>query len=559
MMTTDELVRQIVWTYELPPKLEERITRIATQRMHERRHNLYPNTPEALYNDIAHLVEAFGAPYGARLPLSLDLPVAFGSDTTFHEFIGEEDRRLSKFFEDERQSGMPLQEIVEILKGRIDSPYLDVVHRLLSSRNEKGGLILDVAPDKIDTRRVQDRLKELIDRFTINGKLVVPARPIQQVSFEPLNIEFGVRRFKGDPLTFFYEHRNVYEQLTRVQLYRVDRGLYETLRKHGQLDRAIPFRKTRGNRVIGPEDTARILAAFQLYRSSAYRTAKETGFSNATIVKYWIKAGLMQPRKKKEALPPEQVAKVLEAHSIYGGSANMAARNLPFGYSTIVKYWKRADLKISKPRYHSTGQQQSLTEEEIGQVVAAHKVYDGRASEAAEHLPYSSGTIIKYWRLGTLKPNLRKANHLTPDEIRIVFQAHTTYDGNAYEASQHLSYSSTTFRRRWKASGLELREPGGQSPPTNEIDEIVEAYAKYGGNAREAERHLPYSRPKIISHWRKAGFAITRAKKEHFLADDDVAKIVTAHETYHGNVSETAKRLGFSRPSVEKYWKAAGL
>ena len=77
-------------------------------------------------------------------------------------------------------------------------------------------------------------------RYERDGRIALPARPIREIRFTPLNIRFIRRRYGGDPIGFFQDNQIAYAGLRRSDLARFDAGLYHALRESQQLDRAIP-------------------------------------------------------------------------------------------------------------------------------------------------------------------------------------------------------------------------------------------------------------------------------------------------------------------------------
>ena len=69
-MATAEMVRDIVSTYELPPKLEQRVTSIASLRTTE----LGLGDFNRVYMWVGHLVESYTAPYAENRALRFDRP-----------------------------------------------------------------------------------------------------------------------------------------------------------------------------------------------------------------------------------------------------------------------------------------------------------------------------------------------------------------------------------------------------------------------------------------------------------------------------------------------------
>ena len=67
---------------------------------------------------------------------------------------------------------------------------------------------------------------------------------IRHGQLDKAGLQMKRRQFNGDPLTFFNEHYKS-KRLTRGQLQKEDISLYQTLRRYGQLEEAIP-KKYRG-------------------------------------------------------------------------------------------------------------------------------------------------------------------------------------------------------------------------------------------------------------------------------------------------------------------------
>lgn len=87
------------------------------------------------------------------------------------------------------------------------------------------------------------------------------------------------------------------------------------------------------------------------------------------------------------------VDEIVAAHEAYGGNASEAARHLPYSEGTIVRHWREEGFRVM-----SIGEQARLTEEEIGEITAAHAIYNGNAFLAAKKLHHGHSTITKYWR-----------------------------------------------------------------------------------------------------------------------------------------------------------------
>ncbi len=340
-MTNDGLVRGIVETYDLSPKLEERIVWIASERIDE----LSIHGFDEVYRYISGLIEKFQMHYAERLALRLDKPI----ETRFGEIypsIGVEDRDLSSLFEGQEPKEIPerisINEAISILERRMDEHSCELMRQLLHQGSSGGYLPLNISPEEIieNLPAIQLRLEELAYQYEKDGKIVTPPRPIIAVRFDPLAIRFGRRRYNGNPLAFFRAHPDVYEGRSRTEFERFDGGLCTSLRKYRQIDEAIP-----------------------------------------------ISDGWRLPQAKKEG--------IVAAYKTYEGNASEASRHMTHSIQTILRCWEDAGLDIMQ-------QGHPLEEAQIAEIVAAHPTYKGNASEASRHLPYHMDTISKYWKVAGL-------------------------------------------------------------------------------------------------------------------------------------------------------------
>lgn len=229
---------QLIETYELPPKLEERILAIALRKVEE---ESIDNFAQA-YREISNLVDIFKTPRAERHAVRLDHAQSNDDERTYHETIGEIDRTLESISEE------PVSEIIDIVPQQVlDQLEEKVDEHVLMKMKEIFGEYMTIQvglnPEEVVQSRsvIEERAKKLFDKFMINGQVKIPRRPIKRVTFQPeLRIEFGVRRFNGNPLAFFRENNDVYGRMSRRQLQQFDSGLYANLLSLDQLEEAIP-------------------------------------------------------------------------------------------------------------------------------------------------------------------------------------------------------------------------------------------------------------------------------------------------------------------------------
>ena|SRR3989338_5885792 len=91
-MIEDKLIKEIVSTYGLPSKLEEKIIGKASIGINEFEISGFDN----VYRYIAYLIEQFQVPFEERVALRLDKLVTSDSRTTYHELIGDKDTQVDE-------------------------------------------------------------------------------------------------------------------------------------------------------------------------------------------------------------------------------------------------------------------------------------------------------------------------------------------------------------------------------------------------------------------------------------------------------------------------------
>ena len=213
------------------------------------------------------------------------------------------------------------------------------------------------------------------------------------------------RRYNGNPLAYFISNFDLYVGMNRSRLSGSDPGLYKALGRAGQLEKAIPEanelsvelgRKVgKGEIDLSESVIEKIIKAYHLYKGNAAEAARSLKHGCSTVIRHWRNAGL-KIQKRGSRLPENEIEKIIKAYQIYHKNATEAARHLYHSPSAIIRHWRNAGLKIQKMGSR-------LPENEIKEIVKAYQTYDRNAEEAARHLSRKGDTIIKYWRKAGLK------------------------------------------------------------------------------------------------------------------------------------------------------------
>jgi len=258
---------------------------------------------------------------------------------------------------------------------------------------------IDIVPEE-DVEKIVSRIKELTEVY--GSPLNLLARPIKGAKFNPLEISWGWRRWKTDPIEFLNDNP-VYKDLSRYQLQRFDRGLYDILWKKDLLEEAIPEIRNH----LPTTTRKKVRKGYTTYNKKARQTALHLGISTETVLNDWRSKGY--EIREHNNLTQSEVQQIIHAHTTYKGVLYKAAKALKRHQKTIMKYWEAANLESTN---------RTITDAHEQTIKDAYHIYKGVVSQATEHLPYSPPTIRKIWKKNGLKP-LLKGRYDTMLETRL--------------------------------------------------------------------------------------------------------------------------------------------
>lgn len=134
------------------------------------------------------------------------------------------------------------------------------------------------------------------------GQLIL-GRPIIQI--EP--IKFGRRNYNKNPIALFKEH-DFYKNKSRTEIYNIDPGMYEALRRWNQLHLAIPQVKPIPYKKISKKKEKEIIEASKILTSPT-SIARKLNVSRATVDYYAKKHKLRTFDRKGAVGYPIQMVK----------------------------------------------------------------------------------------------------------------------------------------------------------------------------------------------------------------------------------------------------------
>lgn len=263
-MATEETVRWILSTYDLPERLETRLTWIAVARLEE----LFLARFDDRYRYIDSLVDCFTRSNWKWREVSLDALAYEDGRRSLQEFIPDSqgDSRGTDpeggicwnlgAYSDELPDQWSLcpekprgetddtdpskhEHTLRTLKNHLDPVQYEFVEHLLQN-NQGNGYVREPSVTR-NLEEIQSRLDELAAKYQVDGRIVFPPQPILDIRFHPLRIRFRRRSsITKNPLRHWRRYRHIYQGLRRNDLFRIDQGLYQALRAAHQLDQVIP-------------------------------------------------------------------------------------------------------------------------------------------------------------------------------------------------------------------------------------------------------------------------------------------------------------------------------
>lgn len=327
IMVEEAIIESIVNTYDLPQRIKYKVKNIANRRVGE----LFIGEYDDVYSYVDSLVEKFQEPYEERFFVRID---ASAYDILNHELI--EDKNFSPENEEDLD-GISFNDVLDILESHLDEFTFKLV-RQLDYRGK-----FNVSPEYFikNISKIQARLEE----FVRNNGFLIPRRPVIQIQLSPFSIKFGRRKFNGNPLAFFEAYPKVYSGLSRSELYKLDPGLYGSLKKVGQLELAIP--EIDYSTQFQSISSEKIETIVRLYNGNSTKVARKVGISTATAIKYLREYNLKIREMGFVAnkLPRGKRSAIIKAHRKCN-NATKVAKKLSVSKETVLRYWKAAGLPI---------------------------------------------------------------------------------------------------------------------------------------------------------------------------------------------------------------------
>ena len=288
-MQKEDLIKETLKFYELPPKLRSKITSIATRRVNE----LHLSKPDEIYQYLGNLIDKFliVSPYEERFFTRLNHPRYGDSNTLESELIGT-------------------------------TNFLD--------RNNEW---------------LKERLKKLVlgqkEQLTILGRPVIQIEPV---------IKFGRRKYDENftPLSIYESHPKLFDGKSGTQLFQIDASLYESLRRRGLLQKIIPNKIPPGSSTkISEEKEKKIIEFYQRLKSPT-KIAKRLKISRGAVDRCLVERHKIRSLNKRSGNPGYSQVMINDIIECLRKckKASKVAKCYGISRFTVVKHGRKAEIPI---------------------------------------------------------------------------------------------------------------------------------------------------------------------------------------------------------------------
>ncbi len=412
-----DTLKQIVSTYSLPKRVESLVLHIARGNIGR----LGLTSFDSQYRYLASLIDKFQAGRDEKRTVSLESS-AFNDGRRWYDVLS--DGRDA--YEDE-ESGIPLGKAVEISDLFLGDRQKKTTHRLLD--RSISGENLGSEHDEViaDFLGIDLRSGAVARYLESGGGVIYPERRVIQViiNLDNVRIRWGDRRYHGAPLDYFQRHRKIYDGLSRDELHQRDVGLYDALHRNKtkledglkvkQIELAIPEKKQRDYRTYLDGPLGFFRKNLEQYNGlSRWGLQKKDKGLYLALLRYGqleeaIREVRWKPRTQEEIA--QEIARVVNAHSLYNGNLNKTARELDIDGRYVWRIWKDHSLsatggKGGRPR--RDGKPNQSTERRTTEILEAHTLCSGNCGMAARSLGMAPGTVWYVWKKKGLKATGRK-------------------------------------------------------------------------------------------------------------------------------------------------------
>lgn len=412
-----DTLKQIVSTYSLPKRVESLVLHIARRNIGK----LGLTSFDDQYRYIAHLIDKFQARRDEKRTVSLESS-AFNDGRRWYDVLSD-----GRDAHEEGGSGIPLGNAVEISDLFLGDGQKKATHWFLDK--SMSGENLSSERDEVIADFLGIYLRSgAVVKYLESGGVIYPERRVIQIilNLDGVRIRWGDRRYHGTPLDYFQRHRKAYDGLSRNELSKRDVGLYSALHRNKtraedgrevrQIELAIPGKKQRDYRTYRDGPLGFFRENIERYKGlSRWGLQQKDNALYCALLRYGQLAQAIpdvrwKPRTSEEIT--QEIVRVVNAHSLYHGNLNRAARELDLDGREVWRIWKNHSLIVKggiggRPR--KDGKPNQSTERKTTEILEAHTLYGGNCGLAARNLGLVPGTVWYVWKKNSLKATGKKS------------------------------------------------------------------------------------------------------------------------------------------------------
>lgn len=149
------------------------------------------------------------------------------------------------------------------------------------------------------------------------------------------------RNYHGNPLAFFNEHKDIYSGMSRGELYAFDKGLYSALWREKQLHITIPERRRM-------KYGKNALAFFNEHKDIYGEMSKTELFHfDRGLYTALKRNNQLHVIKDRNVLSKKEIEDIIDMYHACGGNASLICRELNRNHETVTKYLGKRGLKPS--------------------------------------------------------------------------------------------------------------------------------------------------------------------------------------------------------------------
>ena len=500
---------------------------------------------EEMYSFVTETVDNFSIPLKDKFVLKLDRQINKENKNTFHDIIPSiEPTPLDILTLNETDETLLWGDVYDILVKEIDVNKRKVLDYIFPKENKNLPSPLTIHNIKTELPIIIDRLEILTEKL-YRGKILIPMSKIVHISFENNKLVLDYRgKLTSEKIDFIYES------------YKKDRSAFKTAQILGIAHSTIldiwkksglepKFKKW--EKRISDDTLKKILQGYK-DGLDINKTANFAGVSSSTTKKYWLKNGFYIYKNSRWApkLTENQRDNIIKAHNLKL-TISEAAKYAKVNHKTISVVWAQKNLQAH-------GKHQKLSDQTISKIYEAHTL-GMTVHQSMKYADVSEESIIIYWAEKGLKPifNKKARNNFPKEKVEKIIDSYES-GMTQKEAAEYVNISEKNIRKQWGLMGFPRRTIRRRRLPIGLEEKIHKALTE-GKTNLDIIKEIGIDITTLRICLAKEGLENKNHYPPNKLKQKQINEIKEAYNLYKGNVSEAARHIPYSGPTILKYWR----